>query len=295
MSRLLVLGASGAVWLVMMVALLRREVLPYFDYQQPPSYRDLFRDLRIAEFTRGEIQAAGLPIGTIESLAERQPDGTVRLRTRAAMRARIQGAVTGDEEGRGTTQIPLNLKSETVIDALYRLQRTWCEIDVGFGNMTIEGVRQDDSLLMKFSVGAGAAVLGGMSQRVEVPREGMIGDLFQPFPGGGALYVGKKWKIPTMTADLTGPKLGWLYAAVTERETIQWREQPVDTFRVEIRTEPTEEKRPTHISWCREDGIALKQQFTFQSLVYDIVFVSKEPMARGQWVAWSKKHFKDRP
>ena len=295
MSRIIVLAASGAVWLGMMVALFRREVLPYFDYQQPPSYRDLYRELQFAEFTKGDIQAAGVPIGTIESFAERQPEGTVRVRTWASMRARIQGPETGDEEGRGTTQIPLNLKSETVIDALYRLQRTWCEIDVGFGTATIEGVRKDDLLHMKFSVGQGLAVLGGMSQKVEVPKEGMIGDMFQPFPGGGALFVGKKWKIPTMTADLTGPKLGWLYAAVTEREVIQWMEQRVDTFRVEIRTEPTEEKRPTHISWCRDDGIALKQQFTFQSLVYDIVFVSKQSVGRGQAYAWSKKYFKDRP
>lgn len=295
MTRLLVLGASGALWAVMMVALFRREVLPYFDYQAPPSYRDVLRDLVHAEFTKGEIQAAGVPVGRIESLAERQFDGTCRIRSRATMKARIQGTEVLDEEGRGTTEVPLNLKSDTLVDALYRLQRTWCEIDLGYGVASIQGVRDGDFLNMKFSVGRGAAVLGGMSQRVEVPKEGMVGDLFQPFPGGGALFVGKKWKIPTMTADLAGPRLGWLYAAVTEREKILWMEKSVDTFRVEIRTEPTEEKRPTHISWCRDDGVALKQQFTFQSLVYDIVFVSKEPLKRGERAPWERKHFGSRP
>jgi hypothetical protein len=291
MTRILVLGASGVVWAVMMVSLVRQEVFPYFDYQAPPSYRDLLRDLRIAEFTKGEIQAAGVRVGQIESLAERLLDGTVRIRTKANMRARIAGVGDPKGEGRGTSEMPLSMKGENTIDALYRLQRTWYEIDVGFGVATMQGVRDGDYLNVKLNIGSGAAVLGAVSQRVEVPKEGMIGDLFQPFPGGGSLFVGKKWKISTITMELTGPKLGWLYAAVTDREKILWQEQTIDTFRVEIRTEPTEEKRPTHISWIRDDGVALKQQFTFQSLVYDIVFVSKEAQSRGQAIGWSRKHF----
>jgi hypothetical protein len=286
MSRFLILGGSGLLWIVMMAALVRQEVLPYFEYQAPPSYRDLLKDLRVAELTRGEIQAAGVKVGDIESMAERLFDGNSRIRSRASMEARILG---GGEKA--TDKMMLGLKTETIVDALYRLQRTSCEIDLGFGVARIQGTREGDYLNARLEFIQGKRILGGVKQRVELPREGRIGDLFQPFPGGGSLFVGKKWKIPTMTADMTGPKMGWLYAAVTERETILWNEKPVDTHRVEIRTEPTEEKRPTHISWCRDDGTALKQQMTFQSLVYEIVFISREPRSRGEAIGWGRKHF----
>ncbi len=292
MTRLLILGASGLFWAAMMVALFRREVLPYFDYQAPPSYRDVLKDLAVAELTKGEIQAAGVRVGEVETMAERLFDGTFRLRTRAALKARILGSGAPDARERATDTLMIRLKSETIVDALYRLNRTWCEIDVGFGAVTILANRDGEKLNVKLNFGQGNRILGAMSQTVDVPKEGMIGDLFQPFPGGGSLYVGKKWKIPTMSADLTGPKLGWLYAAVTDREKIEWNGiKDVDTFRVEIRTEPTEEKRPTHISWCRDDGIALKQQFTFQSLVYEIVFLSRVSRSRGEAIGWGRTVF----
>jgi len=290
MTRYLVLGGSGIVWAVMMFTLVRREVVPYFDYQTPPSYRDVLRDLRLAELTKGEIQAAGMPVGRIETMSERIPDGTVRIRTWADMNARILG--TGKQ---ATDNVPIKLKSESVVDALYRLSSLWSEIDVGFGVATVDGVREGDFLNVKFSLGTGKKTFGAVSQKVEVPKEGMMGDLFQPFSGGGSLFVGKKWKIPTMTADVTGARLSWLYASVTDREEILWRDEKVQTMRVEIRTEPTEEKRPTHISWCRSDGIAVKQQFTFQSLVYEIVFVSREEQSRGQAIRWGQDRFGPRP
>lgn len=288
MTRFLVLIGSGLAWAVMMAALIRTEVLPYFEYQAPPSYGDQLRNLKSPEITRGEILAAGVKVGEIETLAERLLEGgRSRLRTRAGLKARVLS--TGD---RATDEIPIQLLSETLVDSLYRLEHTRCAINLGFGLARIDGTRREDQLDVVFSVSAGDRVLSTTKQTVDFPKEGMIGDLFQPFPGGGALFVGKKWKIPTMTADLTGPRLGWLYAAVTERETITWQEGPVDTLRVEIRTEPTEEKRPTHISWCREDGTALRQQFTFQSLVYDIVFVSRTPMTRADAYAWGRQHFR---
>jgi hypothetical protein len=286
MTRLLALVGSGLLWAVMMIALFRREVLPYFAYQAPPSYRDVLKDLRTAELTKGEVLAAGVHVGEIETLAERLFDGNYRIRTRASMKARILG--TGDQS---TDQIPLKLKSESNIDVLYRLSRSWCEIDIGFGIARIEAARQDKFLNVKLLFGQGSRTSGGVSQKLEFPKEGMIGDMFQPFPGGGSLFVGKKWKIPTITLSGTGPSVGWLYASVTDREIILWDNQEVDTLRVEIRTEPTEEKRPTHISWCRSDGVALKQQMTFQSLVYEIVLISREPRTRAEAIGWGRRYF----
>ena len=287
MTRLLILAGTGAAWVLMMTSLFKRDVLPYFQYQAPPSYRDVLANLRVAELTRGEILAAGAKVGEIESMAERMFDGTCRIRTVANLRARIPAIA-----GRKSEELPLRLKSETLVDILYRLDRTSCDIDLGFGVASIHGVRDGDQLKVRLKVGRGEQVFGGVSQTLELPKEGMIGDLFQPFPGGANLFIGKKWKIPTMTADLMGPKLGWLYAAVTDRERIWWRDEEVETHRVEIRAEPTEEKRPTHISWIRDDGVALKQQFTFESLVYEIVFISRHERTRGEAHGWGRRVFR---
>lgn len=287
MTRLLVLGGTGLFWAVMMVALVRREVLPYFDYQAPPSYRGLLKELRAPELTTAEIRAAGTKVGSLESLAEPQIDGTFRIRTQLTMDARVQGPRDAETRETGTSKISLSLKSDTRVDALYRLTRLSCDLDIGFGLATIRADRDKEDLKITHEVRLGKQRIAGGTQNVEFPREGMIGDLFQPFPGGGPLHVGKKWKIPTISADLTGPRLAWLYAAVTDRETITWNEKPVNTYRVEIRTEPTEEKRPTHISWCQDDGVALVQQMTYLSLVYEIVLVSRRSISRGEAHGWN--------
>jgi hypothetical protein len=290
MTRLLILAGTGAAWILMMTALFKRDVLPYFQYQAPPSYRDVLVDLREPELTRGEILAAGAKVGEIESMAERMHDQTCRIRTVASLKARLPAVA-----GRKSDELHVRLKSETLLDILYRLDRTSCEIDLGFGVASILGVRDGDQLKARLKVGQGDRILGEVKQTLDLPKEGMIGDLFQPFPGGANLFIGKKWRIPTMTADLMGPKIGWLYAVVTDRERIPWQDGEVDTHRVEIRTEPTEEKRPTHISWIRDDGIAVRQQFTFESLVYEIVFVSRVARTRGEAHAWGRRAFRGWP
>lgn len=289
MTRLLVLGASGLFWAAMMLALVRREVLPYFEYQAPPSYRELLRDLRAPELTTAEIRAAGSPVGFLESLAEPQFDGTFRIRTRLSMKARFMGPREPGTQETGTSALQIGMKSSTIVDALYRLSRVSCELDLGFGLAMLQAARDKESLKITHEVRVGRERFAGGTQNIEFPSEGMMGDLFQPFPGGGPLYIGKKWKIPTITADLKGAQLAWLYAAVTDREEILWNEKPVRTYRVEIRKEPTEEQRPTHISWCRDDGVALVQQMTLPPLVYEIVLVTRRTLTRFEAHAWNAK------
>src|SRR6185503_3252387 len=115
MTRTLILLGSGLFWTLMMAALVRREVLPYFRYQAPPSYRGYLENQRHAEIVRAEITLAGKAAGWVESVSLPQPDGTRKLRSTVKFDASIPVGRTG------TTQIPVASYSEYVIDSQYQL------------------------------------------------------------------------------------------------------------------------------------------------------------------------------
>ena len=282
MTRIIVLGGSALFWGVMMLALVRREVLPYFEYQAPPSYKSFLRGVREPELTVAEIFAATQPVGTLETLAMPLGDGTWRIRTQLKMKARLPKAANNAGD-----QFDVGIKSESHVDALFRLTRTRSDIQLAFAQVSLRAERRQEMLVATFEFKVGGQRIAGGTQNIEFPPDGMIGDLFQPFPGGGPLHVGKKWKIPTISPDLTGFRVTSLYAAVTEHEPLVWNGEKVDTLRVEIRTEPTEEKRPKYVVLCREDGLALSQQITFENLLYEIVLKSRKTITRPEAYRWN--------
>jgi hypothetical protein len=289
MTRFVVLAGSGLFWALMMFALVRREVLPFLAYQSAPTYRTRLKDLVQPELVKAVITAANTQVGTLESLGEPQPDGSFRIRTRMRLKARLPSA----REDLGG-EIPVRLKSESIVDALYRISRVTSDIDGGLFSATVHGARRREHLDVTYEFRIGGQRLAGGAQTIDFPADAMIGDLFQPFTGGGGLFVGKKWKIPTISPDPTGFRLKSLYAAVTDRENIEWNGAMVATYRVEIRTEPTEEMRPTHIVWCRDDGLAIVQQMTYLSLVYDVRLESRETLTLRNAHFWNRAYERDR-
>jgi len=284
MTRFAVLAGSGLFWALMMFALVRREVLPYLAYQSAPTYRSRLRNLSKPELVKAVINAANTPVGTLESLGEPHSDGTFRIRTRMSMKARMSAG----------GEIPVRMKSETIVDALYRVSRVTFEMDGGIFSVSVLGSRRGELMDVSYEFRIGERRLTGATQTIEFPTDAMVGDLFQPFPGGGGLFVGKKWRIPTVSPDAMGFRLKSLYAAVTDREKIEWQGAMVDTFRVEIRTEPTEEMRPTHIVWCRDDGLAIVQQMTYLSLVYDLRLESLQSLKYRDAHLWNRAYERDR-
>lgn len=289
MTRFVVLAGSGLFWALMMFALVRREVLPYLAYQSAPTYRSRLRNLTKPELVKAVITAANTPVGLLESLGEAQADGTFRIRTRMSMKARLAAAREGS-----SGEIPVRMKSETIVDALYRVSRVTFEIDGGIFSVSVLGARRGQLMDVSYEFRIGDRRLTGGTQTIEFPTDAMVGDLFQPFPGGAGLFVGKKWKIPTVSPDAMGFRLKSLYAAVTDREKIEWQGAMVEAFRVEIRTEPTEEMRPTHIVWCRDDGLAIVQQMTYLSLVYDLRLESRQSLKYRDALMWNRAYERDR-
>jgi len=269
-----------------MVTLVRREVLPYFEYQAPPTYRSYLRGVETPLLTSADILAAGTKVGTVDTLI--YGDGPWTLRTRFDMKVRLPGS-----DKKQGNEITVGIKSETNVDAFCRLSRTSCDMRLSFAQILLRARREKDVLVTNFEFLVGGQRMGGGTQNIEFPPDGMIGDLFQPFPGGGPLQVGKKWRIPIFSADLTGFRASALYAAVTEHQRVEWEGQMIDALRVEIRTEPTEEKRPKYVVLCREDGVAISQQFTYENLLYEIVLRSRRtvtPLERNQWNSVFDRH-----
>ncbi len=286
MMRILTLGGSALLWGLMMVLLVRREVVPYFEYQAPPTYRSYLKGIQVPLLTTADILAAGTKVGSVETLVE--GDGIWTIRTRLEMKVRLPGSgkALGDE-------IPIGIRSETGVDAFYRLYRAWFDMRLSFAQVTLRAAREKELLAATYEFKVGGQRVAGGTQNVEFPPDSMIGDLFQPFPGGGPLHVGKKWRIPTFSADLTGFKVNSLYVAVTEHQRIEWNGQMVDALRVEIRTEPTEEKRPKYVVFCREDGIPLSQQFTYENLLYEIVLRTRRTLSGYEPGRWMSAFYRD--
>ena len=70
-----VLILGGAAWTVMMTLLVQREVLPYFEFQAPPSYHTWLAGKEQAEATRYRIYREDRLEGRMETLLRPRPGG----------------------------------------------------------------------------------------------------------------------------------------------------------------------------------------------------------------------------
>src|SRR5688500_6019988 len=109
MNRHVWLLVSGSAWAVMMFFLFQREVRPYFEYRQPPTYQSIFRDKKKAEVQKRAVYFAESRIGTAESLSEPLENGGHRMRSRLLMAMRPFGAPTlGDDRAYMTSEFRLD-------------------------------------------------------------------------------------------------------------------------------------------------------------------------------------------
>lgn len=276
--------ATGAVWAVMMSALLKREVLPYFAYQAPPTYRGLLQTRVEPERTRAAIHLGRDKRGAIDTLIEPQMDGSFRWRSVAEFEAAVP--TPGRTE---LLNVPVSFRSEVVIDATYQLARFRWDLR-SFFHGWVRGRRTGNRLRIEYEVEAMGSRLAGGAQEMDFPEDTMVGDVFQPYLGGGRLYVGKKWKIATIELHHTGFRLGTLYAAVTAREVFRVRFRDLIGFRVEVRRKPSDEVLPALILHCQEDGTAVKQKVTFENLEYVVTVEEKKSLGPEEVAEWIRRH-----
>lgn len=269
-----------------MFLLFEREIRPYFEYQQPPTYRAMLAHKRQAEVQRRVVIFGGDRIGEAESLTEPLPAGGYRLRSRIRLRTKPFHPTLTLPDDRAY------LASDVRVDSTFQLAEFRMTGSLQGMGVSVAGDRQGDRLHVSYKA------LGGLvsgDRLMDFPRDATLADNFLPFQGGVRLTEGKKWKMKLLepfsfAAPNKKDQVGVteMYAVVESREVITSREREVPAFKIEVRREPTQEYTD-YIFWVDEEGTLLKQQMRMPNkLVCEIVLehlqrLSEEDAASYAW------------
>ena len=263
----------------MMFLLFQREISPYFEYRQPPSYQMMFRDKRQAELQRRAVYFAQSRIGSGESLSEPLETGGFRMRSRLSMDMRpFGGLLLGDPRA--------FFSSEIRLDSAFQLAEFALSGKLQGIPVTASGDRQGDKLRLSYNL----LILKG-ELLVDFPRDATLADNFLPYQGGGRLEEGKKWKMKMI--DLGNivslgkdrkMELTELYARVVGRgksgETPAWQ--------VEVRQSPTDESW-RYLLWVDDQGTVLEQHMKVNRLVCRIVLEERKLLSPDELKAFTWK------
>ncbi len=273
MNRLAWLLVSGCFWAVMMSLLFEREIRPYFEYRQPPSYRTLLKRKAEPEMERRTIYFGKERMGETERLTEPLSPAGHRLRSRVAMDLRLlmPMAILADTR--------TCMASEVQVDEEYRLSRFDVEGGLRGLDLSIRGKREGEKLKVAYNL----TILKG-EQVLDFPPDATLADYFMPFEGGTGLAVGKKWKSRMLDLEnlvsLKGKgELSFteVYAIVVDREILRSRGREVYAYKVEVRRDPTQ-PMPSYTLWVDEQGIVVKQEMKINKLVCVILLEERRTL-----------------
>lgn len=288
MNRLTLLLVSGCLWAAMMFLLFEREIRPYFEYQQPPSYRQLLRDRKDAEVTLRRIQFAQQKIGDAESMTEPLPDGGYRMTTRLVIKMGVFMR-SGLPAGLTLPDDRIFLVSVVRVDDAYQLSEIELEAGLQGMGLKVRGVREGDRLKVKYDF---LGIHQG-EQSVHLPPDATLSDNFMPYQGGARLTVGKKWRMRILDLDnLIGlnskQELSFseVYATVVGREALKHHRRELAAFKVEVRKNPTDEL-PAYTLWVDDEGTVLQQQMTIQKLPCTFTLADRRRMTPDEARAYS--------
>jgi hypothetical protein len=266
MSRHTWLLISGCAWAFMMFQLFEREIKPYFEYQQPPTYQTMFRGRKQAEVQKRAVYFADSRIGESESISEPIEGGGFKMRSRMLMHMKPFGGPQLPDDS-------VYMTSEFRLDSAYLLADFRLNGNFQGVPMTARGERQGDKLLLSYNL----VVFKKEGLLVDFPRDATLSDNFLPYQGGGRLEEGKKWKMKmfdmgnviTMNKDHK-VEMTELYAAVVDREKPPSRAEEKLAWKVEVRKQPTDEYW-MYLLWVDDEGVVLEQHMKINKLVCRIV------------------------
>jgi hypothetical protein len=285
MRHLALLG-SGTVWAFMMSLLFQREILPFFEFQQPPSYRVRLRHLTAPEVERRTVTftESQNPIGLAETLVEPLAEGGALLRTRFTLKMDAFGG--GLLAGQSVL-----VSSETRLDADYqlvefRMDGQMATIPVP---IRIRGRRTGSQLLLTTTL-LGAPV----EKLVDLPPDAVLSDSFAPYAGGGRLEEGKKWRMRIvdlggLLSSGQGGQVGFTekFATVTGREVVVVGGREVPAWKVSVQEQPNDEpEKWDYQLWVDESGTVLRQQMKINKLPCTVHLEEKRTLTPAEAGAW---------
>jgi hypothetical protein len=248
---------TGLAWAGMMALLFNREIRPYFEYQQPPSYESVLVDKRNPEVQRRVVYftESRNKIGESETLIEPQATGGASLRTRFLMGMSMFSAMKLPDD-------KVYLVSEFKVDGAYRLAEF--KMDCRFQGipLSLKGQRQGEKLFVSYNL-----VLARGERLVDLPPDAMLSDSFLPYLGGRGLEEGKKWRIRLveLTGLLTmgkGQELSFteMFATVEGREVVRAGTREVPCWKVSVREQASDDQEKwAYQLWVDEKGTVIQQ------------------------------------
>lgn len=271
--------ATGVVWAAMMGVLVHREILPYYEFQQAPSYRARLRDRTAPEVERRAVYfATGRdPIGRSETLVEPLPEGGAWLRSRFTLRMSAFTPVALVED-------QLTMSSDVRVDADYQLAEFRLQARIQGMPIRVEARREGTKLRASYNL----SLLGKGERVLELPPDATISDNFLPFVGGGRLEVGKKWRLRIL--DLSSlasgrQEMGFteMYATVVAREVVSTGGRDVPAWKVTVQEQPNDEpEKWAYQLWVDEAGTVVQQLMKINRLPCTIVLEEKRELTAEQ-------------
>lgn len=277
----LTLLASAIFWGVMTFLLVRREIIPYFAYEDTPSYRSVFDAAELPEVRQYKILFGQKEIGNVETRLRTRPDlGSdlpfFQLETRMRIDLGLAAAGIGGESV---------IASTLVIDPGYQLHSFRSVGRILAHRMRIEGKRDDDKLSLTIK-GFGA---DDIHEEVDWPRNATIADSFLPVQGGSKLDIGKKWKPYILDFDFLrgGVKRVPMFASVEEKERITVDEKEYDAYRIDIKRSYAPDALPEFRAWVLRDGTVIRQTLTIGLFNVELNLTKRMTGAEAERFTWS--------
>ena len=271
---------TGCTWAVMVYFLFEKEILPYFEYQTPPSYKTMLRDQKKAVVRYYSVSLGAQRVGEAETLTRPLPGGGHFMETRMVMKAGsfVQIKLVDDL---------VQIKNEVRVDADFRLTEFMLTGRMSGIPIKVQGTRQDDQLHVRYRF-----LQFHDDQLFDFPDDATLSNEFFPFQGGAMLTVGKKWKMKMIDAGSlislnkkNRLALKEVYATVVGREVVEiGEEKSVEAFLVEVRRKHQEEI-PSYRVWVDDRGTVVRQRSTFRKLENDIRLVEEREMSAEEAAA----------
>lgn len=262
MSRASILLVLGVFWAVMMTALVRRELVPYLDYQAPPTYRTLLWSRSEPFLIHRRVFYGVRPVGEMDTMTVPRADGTYQILNRTTMDLRELPGSAGVPPA--MAEMRMDLTSEIRVGSDFRLSEFRLHTrSLGLA-IEVKGVREGKGLRVTYRF----PFAKGEEWMEDFPDDTVLSDDQLPFPGGGKLTIGKKWKTTTARPNPLGKqKLVFedAYAEVIDREAFYWKEEMVDAYRVQIRKtpDPDHSRTPDFDLYVDPSGRILEQRMKY--------------------------------
>lgn len=258
-------------WGAMTTLLVRKDILPYLDYEEAPSYRQFLSSRKKTEIMTMRLIRGGEEAGTIRTTVTPKSDGSYVIATISDLRLMVPGS--GDS-------ISVYMDSKTLIDPLFKFHRF--EIDIKTRVMvpmeiSARGERRGETIVMTIKT-----PVGEIERTMEYGEDETISDSLLPLLGASNLSVGKKWKIKTLEYDFLQGTFRQvpLWATVEVKEKRMWEGKEIDVFTVEVKKRLDDEK-PAGTLIVGADGTVLSHEMEIGGVIHTVLLEKKEVVEEG--------------